>query len=241
MARYGKWIGGGLGWVMGGPIGGILGFIFGSMFDAMQSGKYEYRTPSQTQAGDFSMSLLVLTAAVMKADTKILRSELDYVKTFFQRQFGEQKTEQLILVLRDLLKQDIPVESVCQQIRQYMEYPSRLQLLHFLFGLALADGQAPPNEIAMVGRISNYLGIRDTDFQSIKAMFVKDMDSAYRILEIPPEASDEEVRKAYRRMAAKYHPDKVSHLGEDVQRAAKEKFQQLNQAFQDVKQKRGMK
>jgi DnaJ like chaperone protein len=240
MAKYGKWIGGGLGWVMGGPIGGILGFIFGSMFDAMQSGKYEYRGAGPTQTGDFSMSLLVLTAAVMKADEKVMKSELDYVRTFFQRQFGNEKAEQMILMLRDLLKQDIPVERVCQQIRQYMEYPSRLQLLHYLFGLALADGQSPPGEINIIGRISSFLGIRDNDFQSIRAMFVKDMDNAYRILEIGPEASDEDVKKAYRRMAAKYHPDKVGHLGEDVQRAAKEKFQMLNQAYQDIKQERGM-
>ena len=71
-------------------------------------------------------------------------------------------------------------------------------------------------------------------------MFVKNTESAYKILEISPEASNEEVKKAYKRMAIKYHPDKVSHLGEDVQRQAKEKFQQLNAAYEEIKKERGM-
>ncbi len=240
MAKYGKWIGGGLGWVLGGPIGVFLGFILGSMFDAMSSGQYEYQG-APTQPGDFSVSLLVLSAAVMRADEKVMKSELDFVRSFLQRQFGQEKGEQLILVLRDLLNRDINLQEVSVQIRHYMDHSSRLQLIHFLFGIALADGQSHPMEIQVIRTVCNYLGVSEPDFESIKAMFIKDMDSAYQILEITPDATDEEVHKAYRRMAVKYHPDKVSHLGEDVQRAAKEKFQQLNQAYQGIKKQRGLK
>ena len=240
MAKFGKWIGGGLGWVLGGPIGVILGFIVGSMFDAMQSGEDEYRG-ARTQSGDFTISLLILTAAVMRADEKVMKSELDYVRNFLLRQFGAEKGEQLVLVLRDLLKQEINLPEVTAQIRQYMDHPSRLQLVHILFGIALADGQSHPQEVEVIRSICGYLGVSDSDFQSIKAMFVKDMESAYQVLEVSPDASDEEVQKAYRKMAVKYHPDKVSHLGEDVQRAANEKFQKLNQAYQDIKKQRGLK
>ena len=71
-------------------------------------------------------------------------------------------------------------------------------------------------------------------------MFVKETDSAYKILEISPVATDDEVKKAYRQMAIKYHPDKVSTLGEDIQKAAKEKFQQLSNAYEQIKKQRGM-
>jgi DnaJ like chaperone protein len=240
MAKFGKWIGGGLGWVLGGPIGVILGFIVGSMFDAMQSGQYEY-AGNRTQPGDFRISLLVLSAAVMKADEKVMKSELDYVRIFLQRQFGVEQGDQLVIILRDLLKQEINVPEVTEQIRRYMDHPSRLQLVHFLFGIALSDGQSHPREVQVIQTICGYLGISDSDFQSIKAMFIKDMESAYQILEVSPDATDEEVQKAYRRMAVKYHPDKISHLGEDVQRSAKEKFQKLNQAYQDIKKQRGLK
>jgi DnaJ like chaperone protein len=236
--RYAKWIGGGLGWAFGGPIGGILGFVFGTMVDGIQSGKFEYKP---TQSGDFSVSLLVLSAAVMRADGKVMKSELDYVKNFFIRQFGLETANNRIQMLQEILKQDFKLPEVCQQIRQYMEYASRLQLLHYLFGLSSADGQFNPKEVEMIGLISGYLGIERQDFESIRAMFVKDLNSAYKVLEINPEATDVEIKAAYRKMAVKYHPDKVAHLGEDIQTAAKEKFQQLNAAYEEIKKQRGMK
>jgi DnaJ like chaperone protein len=236
--RYAKWIGGGLGWAFGGPIGGILGFVFGTMVDGMQSGNYEYKP---TQSGDFSISLLVLSAAVMRADGKVMKSELDYVRNFFIRQFGVETANSRIQMLQEILKQDFNLPEVCQQIGQYMEYPSRLQLLHYLFGLSSADGQFNPKEVEMIGLISGYLGIDRQDYESIRAMFVKDLNSAYKVLEIAPEASDEDVKAAYRKMAVKYHPDKVAHLGDDVQIAAKEKFQQLSAAYEEIKKQREIK
>ncbi|MEI6696302.1 MAG: TerB family tellurite resistance protein [Bacteroidota bacterium] len=237
MGKYGKWIGGTLGWAFGGPIGALLGFTFGSMLDGVTVNDNKHQ---QTQSGDFIASLLILTAAVMKADNKVLKSELDYVKQFFNKQFGSDVTDQKMLLLREILKQDIPVRDVCLQIKQNMEYSARLQLIHFLFGLAAIDGQLHPDEIAVVENIARYLNIQINDISSIKAMFVKDTASAYNILEITQDATDEELKKAYRKMAVKYHPDKVSHLGEDIQNAAKEKFQQLNTAYEQVKKQRGL-
>ncbi|HPJ63409.1 TerB family tellurite resistance protein [Lentimicrobium sp.] len=239
MASFGKWIGGGLGWALGGPIGGVLGFVFGSIFDSMQSGQYEHKGFTPTQEGDFKVSLLVMIAAIMKADGRIMKSELEYVKRFLLGQFGEQEAERLLLLLREILRQDLDVDEICEQIQENMEYPSRLQLVHFLFGVAAADGEPHAAEADLLKRICLHMGIRQKDFDSIKAMFIRDTGSAYRILEITPDASDEEVKKAYRKMALKYHPDKVAHLGEDVQKAAKEKFQQLNQAYNEIKQQRG--
>lgn len=236
--RYAKWIGGGLGWAFGGPIGGILGFIFGTMVDGMQSGTFEYKP---TQSGDFSVSLQVLSAAVMHADGKVLKSELDYVRNFFIRQFGAEIANNRIQMLQEILKQDFNLPEVCQQIRQYMEYPSRLQLLHYLFGLSSADGQYSSQEIEIISQIAGYLGIERKDYESIRAMFVKDLNSAYKVLEIAPEATDDEVKAAYRKMAIKYHPDKVAHLGDNIQTAAKEKFQQLSAAYEEIKKQRGMK
>ncbi len=151
MAKYGKWVGLGLGWALGGPIGGILGLAFGSMFDGMQSGTYEYKSGAhpygagavggmRTRPGDFAASLIVLAGAVMKADGKVLKSELDYVKKFFHQQFGEQLAVENMLVLREILKQDINVREVATQIKTFMDHSSRLQLLHFLFGISAADG-----------------------------------------------------------------------------------------------------
>ncbi len=235
---YAKWIGGGLGWAFGGPIGGILGFMFGSMFDGMSSGQHEY---GQTQSGDFNISLLVLTAAVMKADGSVKKSELDYVKRFFNNQFGQEQSVQYIKMLREVLKQDLNIQDVSLQIGQFMDYSSKLLLVQYLFGLAIADGKVDTTEINLIQTISGYLRIGTKDYDSIKAMFIKDTDSAYKIMEVSPSATNDEIKKAYRELAKKYHPDKVSHLGEDVKKAAEEKFTKLNAAYEAIKQERGMK
>ena len=242
MAKFGKWIGGGLGWALGGPIGGIVGFMVGSMFDggqeAVKRGTRGYS--SRTTTGGYVMSLLVLVAAVMKADGKVLKSELDYVKRFLVHNFGEDSAQEAIKMLRDLLQQTIPVNEVCRQIQANMNYSARLQLVHFLFGIAQADGQVDPRELDLINQICNLMGIQRNDYESIQAMFVPNTDSDYKILEIERTATDDEVKKAYRRMAMKFHPDKVSTLGTDIQNAAKEKFQKVNQAYENIKKERNI-
>jgi DnaJ like chaperone protein len=233
--KYGKWIGGGLGWPFGGPIGAILGFSLGSLFD---NTKLETNIYQGSARGDFAMSLLVLSAAVMKADGKVVRSELDYVKSFFLQQFGLVESERLLLILKEVLKQEINVREVGSQVGQNMDYPSRLQMLHFLFGIASADSQCDANEIRVIEEISGFMGINNSDFVSIRAMFVKNINSAYDILEITPLATNEEVKKAYRRLAVEYHPDKVAHLGDDIRKSATEKFQTLSAAYEEIKKQR---
>jgi DnaJ like chaperone protein len=241
MGFFGKWLGGGLGFAMGGPIGGLLGFLVGSMIDSSTdlSSDNTTRRVSTTQ-GDFGMSLLVLVAAVMKADGKVVKSELDYVKQFFIRQFGPESAREALLMLKDIIKQDIPVRDVCLQISRNMDYSSRLQLLHLLFNVSLADSVIHPSEIEIIERISGYLGVAKNDFLSIRNMFIPETDSSYKILEIRPDASNDEVKKAYRRMAMKYHPDKVSHLGDDFRKTADEKFKKVNEAYDKIKKERNM-
>ncbi len=246
MAKFGKWIGGGLGWALGGgPIGALLGFAIGSMFDKSGNDSVENMTKTrgryQSTPNDFGASLLVLVAAVMKADGKILKSELEYVRRFFNKQFGSEKTKQHLLVLRELLKKDIPIQEVCLQIKTYTMYPARLQLMHLLFGVAAVDGEMHESELAVIRQIASYLGIRQADYTSIKAMFLKEVDGDYKILEITKNASDEEVKKAYRKMAVKYHPDKVSHMGDEYKVSAKQKFQKMKDAYDRIKKQRGMK
>lgn len=234
---YAKWVGGGLGWVFGGPIGAILGVALGSVFDGMNSGQNVYRG---TQRGDFAMSLLVLSAAVMKADKKIVRSELEYVRGFFVSQFGQEEGNRLIKMLQEILKQDINVQEVSMQVGRYTDYPVKLQLLHYLFGIAAADSQYHPDEVEMISVISQYMGVSGSDYSSIRAMFVKSTGWAYDVLEIASTATDDEVKKAYREMAKKHHPDKVAHLGEDVRKSATEKFQKISVAYDEIKKQRGM-
>ena len=243
MAKFGKWIGGGLGWAFGGSIGALLGVLVGTVFDEsteVENPVSRKKRIYQSTPNDFGASLLVLIAAVMSADGKVLKSELEYVKRFFRKHFGTEKTNQHLLVLRELLKKEIPIHEVCLQIKTFTRYPSRLQLMHLLFGVAAVDGHIHSSELEVIKQIAINLGVKQADFYSIKAMFFKEVDGDYKILEIDKNATNEELKKAYRRMAVKYHPDKVTHLGDEFRVSAKEKFQKVQEAYGSIKKERGL-
>lgn len=239
MGKFTKWIAGGLGWTFFGPLGGLLGFVIGSALDS-EGATSKRRVEGPTTTGDFVMSMMVLVAAVMKADGKVLKSELEYVKAYFVRSFGKQAAGEAIIMLKDLLNQNIPLRDVSLQIKSRLDYASRLQMMHFLYGIAKADGSLADAERDMIQKIAGYLGISAKDKESIFSMFVPSTDSAYKILEITPDATDEEVKKAYRKMAKKYHPDKVAYLGDDFKKVAGEKFKKVNEAYEQIKKERGI-
>jgi len=244
MFGWTKWLWGGLGWAMFGPIGGIMGYALGSMSEntrGFNSSYQSYSDGGHTQAGDFGAAMLILFAAVMKADNELKKTELEFVKEFFVQQFGIQYAQNRMRLFKEILKQELPLRDVCFQIKKYMDHPSRLQMVHILFGLSQADGHVHPLEVKVIHTISNYLGISEKDFTSIQAMFYKDSAAAYKILEISKNDTDAEVKKAYRKMAAKFHPDKVHHLGLEFQKLAEEKFKKLNDAHNQIKKERGLK
>lgn len=249
---YSKWIAGGLGWAFGGPIGGLVGFAVGALVDGMRGGEAPPEPeqprvharrprPGATTQGDLALSLVVLTAALMKVDGRVTRAELDLARAFFRKHFGEPQAQQLLLVLREVLKQHIDLPGVCDQVRRHMPHAARLQLIHYLVGLAHADGAVSRAEVDLIRRIAHLLNVSDKDLESISAMFGRtDLAQAYRILEVDPAADDDEVKKAYRRMAMKHHPDKVGTMGEEVQRAAAEKFKKVQEAWERVRSARGI-
>jgi len=226
-----KWLWGGLGWAVGGPIGAIMGYALGSMTAANQN-------YTQTRGGDFGAAMLILFAAVMKADNELKKSELEFVKIFLIENFGANYTKQRMELFKKILTQEIDINSVCNQIKNHMDINSKIQLAHVLFGLSKADNEIHQNEINIIANISNLIGLNKSDFQSIKAMFVEDTKSAYKILGLDSNAEISEIKVAYKKMAIKYHPDKVSHLGEEFSKVAEEKFKTINDAYQKIKKER---
>ena len=246
MSGFTKFIGATLGWSLGGPIGAAIGFILGSVFDGVSFEPVKNSTAGsqsrrQTQSGDFEVSLLVLAAIVIKADGKTDKRELEFVRRQFIGMYGESRAKNAFKLFNGIIKkQHISTRQIAIQVRQYMDHPSRLQLLHFLFNIAKADGYVNDLEEAKIRQIASYLGISPRDYASIKAMFYDSSDANYKILEITKKATDTEVKKAYRKMAKKYHPDKVRHLGKEHQKGAEEKFKRIQKAYEAIQKERGM-
>ena len=263
-----KWIAGFLGWVSLGPIGALLGFLAGSAIDTyidlshqlpggddprqgqegwqQAQGAQQRRTGTRgytatEQRNSFLVSLLVLSAAVIKADGKTLQAELDYVKDFVRKNFGEEAVPEAMRLLQQFTRQEVNIYQVGPQIARYMNYSQRLQLFHYLVQIAQADGDFAKSEKSVLEAIGSVIGLTEADVNSVIAMFYRDTNSAYAVLEVSPTASDDEVRAAYRRMAMKNHPDKVATLGPDVQKAAAEKFRQVQEAYEAIKKERGLK
>lgn len=249
--KMGKWtgtlIGGGIGWALGGPIGALIGAYLGNLFTETSPRKGVFQqlkgrsdnVYGDTRAGDFAVAMLSLFAYVSKADKSVKSSEIAYVKKFLIDKFGKQNAQDLLYLYKEILQKEYDIYKVSKQIRIHMDYYSRLELVHILFGIAAADGTLHKSEISATEQISAGLGIAPEDLRSIQSIFVRSTDQAYGILNIRPDDDSEVIKKAYRELATKYHPDKVANLGPEIQKLAEEKFKSINDAYQTIRKERG--
>ncbi len=259
----GKWIGGFLGWITGGPLGALAGIAIGALFDygmdsvntEGNSGTFNYaggrgeRPPYEGQRNSFLFSLLVLASYIIKADGRVMHSEMEIVRRFLRQNFGEgavTQGEDILKRLFDEQKRQGPyafkttVQDCCAQISANLDYSQRLQLLNLLVIIAQADGTVPPEEIAALEDCARWMGLSRADMDSMLNLKGDSLDDAYKVLGVQPSASDDEVRRAYRRLALQHHPDRVATLGEDIRKAAEKKFQEINEAKERVFKARGM-
>ena len=273
----GKWIGGFLGFITGGPLGALAGFALGSLFDVgleavntpenYNNREYDdqdhrrqrsyadeaarQRAYEQGQRNSFLFSLLALASYIIRADGKIMHSEMEMLRAFLRTNFGEAAVtqgEEIVLKLFEQQKQmgadrfRATIRSSCAQIARHMSYSQRLQLLNFLVMIAQADGIVVAEEIQALKDVAISLSLSAEDVESM--LNLRDsgtsLEAAYKVLGIPSTATDDEVKAAYRKMALKHHPDRVSTLGDDVKKAAEKKFQEINDAKEKIYKARGL-
>ncbi|MBO5272910.1 MAG: TerB family tellurite resistance protein [Muribaculaceae bacterium] len=247
---FGKWIGGVIGWMAGGPLGALAGFVIGSLFD-----NTVITTNIQTQNNDdptighrnsFLFSMLVMASYIIKADGKIMHSEMEFVRRFLRDNFGEQAMNEGNQILLNLFEQRKRMDAVnpnsfkqtiydCgQQIAANLNYGERLQLLRFLAMIAMSDGNVCSQEIDALKEVATAMNLSANDVDSMLNLGSSNLDAAYKVLEIDPSATDDEVKAAYRALAKKHHPDRVASLGDDIHKAAEEKFRQINEAKDQI-------
>ena len=228
--------------------GAILGFVIGSVIDNMNAGKTYNRggsifgrTATQNIPAEFELKLLALASVVIKADGKVDQSELDYVRRYFVQAYGKERANTTFRLFNDQIKKSgVSAVNLAQELKAYLRYESRLQVLHFLFSVSKADGLVSESEVKQLEIIARAFGLNINDFNSIKAMFFDQPDRAYEILEVPKTATDAEIKKAYRTMVKKYHPDKLQDMDEAYRKGAEEKFRAVQEAYERIQKERGL-
>lgn len=247
--KFNKFLGAGLGAALGGPIGAILGFAIGNLVDVFSKTEIKtFREQNHRSTnhhaqpdGDFEIALLVLSSFVIKADGRIDQRELDYVRKYFLQLYGKERANNAFKLFREIVKDErVNKQAVCQQINGFLNHSSRIQLVHYLFGIALADGHVDTKEIKVIRVLGHYLRISDRDIDSIKALYFKEEGQHYAVLGITKSASDSEVKKAYRSLVKKYHPDKLQDIGEEQKKGAEEKFLEIQKAYEAIAKERKM-
>lgn len=266
---WGKWIGSIIGFANWGFLGGLAGYCIGKFIDDAASASaaratdqrytsnqsYQNTTYDQSNQRDsFLFSLMVLSSYIIKADGKVMHSEMEYVRGFLRSNFGEvsvSQGESILLRLFERQKQEgmasfrNEIRGCCYEIRSHFNISLRLELLHFLVNIAKADGVVSPEEVSALKEVGSYMGISEQEVESMLHLSrggsnEGSLDDAYRVLEISSSATDDEVKAAYRKMALKHHPDRVASLGEDIRKAAEKKFQEINNAKERIYKARGM-
>ncbi|MBQ7854735.1 MAG: TerB family tellurite resistance protein [Muribaculaceae bacterium] len=246
----GKWIGGVIGWMAGGPLGALAGFVIGSLFDSTvittNIQPQNNDDPTIGHRNSFLFSMLVMASYIIKADGKIMHSEMEFVRRFLRDNFGEQAMNEGNQILLNLFEQRKRMDAVnpnsfkqtiydCgQQIAANLNYGERLQLLRFLAMIAMSDGNVCVQEIEALREVATAMNLSANDVDSMLNLGSSNLDAAYKVLEIDSSATDDEVKAAYRALAKKHHPDRVATLGDDIHKAAEEKFRQINEAKEQI-------
>ena len=257
---FGKWIGGVVGFMTHGPLGAMAGYVLGRMLDDFVAGGDSAAGSSPAGNGEacgqrnsFLFSLLVMASYIIRADGRIMHSEMEFVRAFLRKNFGESALEEGERILLNLFEQAKTMErqspgsfrqaiADCgRQLRQELTYEERLQLLSFLSMIAASDGNVCTAEVAALKEVAGYMGLSEQEVDSLLHIGGDTLEEAYQVLEIAPTATDSEVRAAYRRLALKHHPDRVAALGEDIRKAAEVKFQQINNAKDRIYKARGLR
>lgn len=256
MAIAGKLIGALIGSIAG-PFGTLFGGLIGHLFDRAVEERQLGGWPRlgrdvgtagadpvlQTQI-NFLTCLVGLSLAVAETDDGVRPSHVSAMKEFFRLNFSFSAVDQDLLrrLIEEMYanRQRIDVQGLCAYYAAISTIEGRLLLLRLLFQIARSDPRGVSgHEQERIKRISLMLGLDDQAFRGVRAEFLGNGRAAWEILGVSPEADVEEIKAVYRQMALQNHPDRVANLGPEFVRVAEEKFKAIQEAYEEIRRRRG--
>jgi DnaJ like chaperone protein len=254
MSWFGKMIGGTIGFALGGPLGAIAGAAFGHAFVDKKDDLYLSSQPGtrETLSSNEEAQLIFFTAVfsmlakLCKADGRVSENEISAVETFMKKDLHLDQNSQTtaVNIFKQALNSPESFEGFALQFYStFRAQPHIIDLMmDILLRVSTADGKITDNEEAILlsaARIFNYSGY---DYDRFKSRYVKKANQYYAVLKCDETASDEEIKKQYRKLVTEYHPDKIEAKGlpEEFIKFANDKFGEIQEAYDAIKKERGL-
>ncbi len=241
-----------LGFLLYSGIIGILIFVAGFWgFSYWMQKKISTYESSQTESHNRFVWLLVqILINIAKIDGNVSKEEITTIQRFFQYNLRYDQTKMYWVkeLIKEALSSTESMETLLLEFRNTFKYEPRLILLELIYQVLYTKTQVPDAELQVARNIADYLQITDYDKRTIEAKYKygqqqqatggrRVADHHYAILGLEPGADAETIKKAYRKLSMKYHPDKVSHLGSEFRAVAEEKMKEINAAYDFFKKK----
>ncbi len=247
MGWLGKIVGGTLGFALGGPLGAIAGAALGHTFDASDEqysrARLSYHEESQMTffIGTFSM-----LAKVASADGRISKEELRIVEDFMAHELNltPESKRFAVEIFETALNSPISFEDFARQFyNQFHSQPRFLDLMiDMLLRLSVADGTLSEREEKLIRSAARIFNFSEQKYTELKSRYAPDFEKYYAILGTTSRASDDEIKRQYRKLVKEYHPDTIASKGlpEEFTKFANDKFREIQEAYDAVKQERNL-
>ena len=228
--KYFKWVAVFFGWYFFGLFGAIIAYLLTNTLLKARNNNL-----------DFEISLLRICSMLIKSDGNVEKVEVDIVRNYFIRTFGSYKANQVFSKAKSSKLKEYDLEQLVDVLKSKVIPTQYYAILQLLFAVAASDGKIAKKEDDFITRVGLLLQFTRDRIQIIRNQFVNSNVSSegsikqyLSVLGLSEGATKDEIKSAYRSLAKEFHPDKLNGMSQGIKDLAKEKFQQIQLAYENL-------